>query len=145
MRYLGSYINVRMHTFPYVEYLQNTENAHKNSRDREGVVEKRRQEGWYRAGKAHRKQRIEMLGFSLETDDACGSLRVRDYERQLEIRSKQMDCENTLSLSLSLSLSLPPLIPSLSLHVRTFISLSISLIFTRAPRPIFAWRELQAI
>lgn len=61
-----------------------------------------------------RKQRIETLGFSLETDDACGSLRVRDYERQLEIRSKQMDCENTFSLSLP---SLPPLSLSLFLCV----------------------------
>jgi len=41
-------------------------------------------EGWYGAGK-DRKKRMETLGFSLETDDACGSLRVRDYERQLEI------------------------------------------------------------
>lgn len=41
----------------------------------------------------------ETLGFSLESDDACGSLLPRDYQRQLEIRSKQMDCENTLSPS----------------------------------------------
>lgn len=45
--------------------------------------------------------RIETLGLPLEADDACGSLRERDYERQLEIRSKQMDCENTLYLRFS--------------------------------------------
>lgn len=75
-------------------------------------------EGYCRAGKgASREKRIETLGFSLETDDACGSLRVRDYERQLEIRSKQMDCENTSFLSLS-----PP---SLSLSLfSTYIPLS---------------------
>lgn len=48
----------------------------------------------------------ETLGFSLESDDACGSLLPRDYQRQLEIRSKQMDCENTPSLPLSSFLSL---------------------------------------
>lgn len=48
----------------------------------------------------------ETLGFSLESDDACGSLLPRDYQRQLEIRSKQMDCENnSLPPSLFLSLS----------------------------------------
>lgn len=51
----------------------------------------------------------ETLGFSLESDDACGSLLPRDYQRQLEIRSKQMDCENTLSL--------PPSPSSLSLVI----------------------------
>lgn len=64
--------------------------------------------------RASRGKRIETLGFSLETDDACGSLRVRDYERQLEIRSKQMDCENTSSLSLSLFSRHPSLFPFLS-------------------------------
>lgn len=72
-----------------------------------------------------REKRIETLGFSLETDDACGSLRVRDYERQLEIRSKQMDCENTSLLSLPpflfLSFSSPPL--TLSLFLRVYPSL----------------------
>jgi len=80
----------------------NVEDTCWNPRDRdEGVVGKRLrgllEPEW--AG----KKRIETLGFSLETDDACGSLRMRDYGRQLEIRSKQMDCENTLSLSLPLS------------------------------------------
>lgn len=40
---------------------------------------------------------METLGFSLEPDEACGSLLPWDYQRQLEIRSKQMDCENTPS------------------------------------------------
>lgn len=97
-----------------------------------------------RAGPS-REKRIETLGFSLETDDACGSLRVRDYERQLEIRSKQMDCENTSSLSPLSPLSVPPpLSPYLFLSLRTAFSLPISLIFTHAPRSIFARRELQA-
>lgn len=43
--------------------------------------------------------RTETLGFSLKRGDACGSLLPRDYQRQLEIRSKQMDCENTLPSS----------------------------------------------
>lgn len=72
-----------------------------------------------RAGPS-REKRIETLGFSLETDDACGSLRVRDYERQLEIRSKQMDCENTSSLSPPLSLP-----PSLSLYLSISFSLCV--------------------
>lgn len=64
-----------------------------------------------------REKRIETLGFSLETDDACGSLRERDYERQLEIRSKQMDCENTSSLSLSLFLCVRALLSSHFSHL----------------------------
>lgn len=70
------------------------------------------------------EKRIETLGFSLETDDACGSLRVRDYERQLEIRSKQMDCENTSSLSLSIST--PPLSTFLSTFLSSLPTLAIS-------------------
>jgi len=94
-------IRVHIRTHACEEYT-NVEDTCWNPRDRdEGVVGKRLrgllEPEW--AG----KKRIETLGFSLETDDACGSLRMRDYGRQLEIRSKQMDCENTLSLSLPLS------------------------------------------
>lgn len=42
--------------------------------------------------------KTETLGFSLESDDACGSLLPPDYQRQLEIRSKQMDCEDSPTL-----------------------------------------------
>lgn len=144
---MTSRINVRMHTLTHAEYTGNAENAHRNPRDgerrcgREMTTRVARERA-----RPSREKRIETLGFSLETDDACGSLRVRDYERQLEIRSKQMDCENTSLLSLPpflfLSFSSPPL--TLSLSSRIPFSLSISLIFTHALRPTFARRGLQA-
>lgn len=84
-------------------------------------------------------KRMETLGFSLETDDACGSLRVRDYERQLEIRSKQMDCENTSFL------------PRSHIHARVLsrlrrssLSCFLSSSLSRIPCLPFTRRELQA-
>lgn len=100
-------------------------------------------EGCYRTGRPNGEKRIETLGFSLETDDACGSLRVRDYERQLEIRSKQMDCENTSPsphpphLSLSFSLSLSSFL-ALSLFTLSLLSFLVCLIFIRARRGLQA-------
>lgn len=97
---------VRVHVLVCREYTENAGYARRNPRGKRLKVWSGDDEGRY--GGAGREKRIETLGFSLETDDACGSLRVRDYERQLEIRSKQMDCENTSSLSLSLCLPLAP-------------------------------------
>lgn len=126
---MTSRINVRMHTLTHAEYMGNAENAHRNLRDgerrcgREMTTRVARERA-----RPSREKRIETLGFSLETDDACGSLRVRDYERQLEIRSKQMDCENTSLLSLSpfLFLSLPRSLPPSLLPLLSLPPLSLS-------------------
>lgn len=135
---MTSRINVRMHTLTHAEYTGNAENAHRNPRDgerrcgREMTTRVARERA-----RPSREKRIETLGFSLETDDACGSLRVRDYERQLEIRSKQMDCENTSLLSLPpflfLSFSSPPSL-SLSFFAYTLLSFHFSHLHSR-PTP----------
>lgn len=64
--------------------------------------------------------RTETLGFSLKRGDACGSLLPRDYQRQLEIRSKQMDCENTLPSSCYYLVSLS-FVPSLLAHIVSIV------------------------